>query len=211
MNALASAASGAAAATRGQLTRSRIVRVAGNLFRTQGYECTTVREIAAAAGLQSGSLFFHFNSKEEILMAVLEGGLRRAATVLEQSLARAGSPREALRALLHGHLQAVLVEEPDAFHVALYEWRTLSPPARQRVIALRDEYESRFGRELDRLASAGLVPRGTHLYRLFLLGALNWSLQWYRPGGALDVAALAEGFLAFLLPPAAPARRGGGK
>lgn len=180
--------------------RDIIIKAAGQLFREKGYEGTSVRDLGDAAGIQSGSIFFHFGSKEEILLALLEGGLRRAVAILDRHLAEARTPKQKLSAIMHGHLQAILDEERDAFYVVLRDWRTLSPPSRKKVIALRDEYESHIARTLDELAKTGLIPRNTRLFRLYLLGALNWTVQWYRPDGGLSIDQLADGFLELMLP-----------
>jgi AcrR family transcriptional regulator len=180
--------------------RDIIIKAAGRLFRQKGYEGTSVRDIADAVGLQSGSLFFHFSSKEEILVSLLEGGLRRAVAILDDHLAQARSPEEKLPAILHGHLQAILEVERDAFYVVLRDWRTLSLPSRRKVIALRDEYESHISGALEELARNGIIPANTRLFRLFLLGALNWTVQWYRPDGGLTIDQLADGFLELMLP-----------
>jgi TetR/AcrR family transcriptional regulator, cholesterol catabolism regulator len=180
--------------------REIIVKAAGRLFREKGYEGTSVRDLADAVGLQSGSLFFHFRSKEEILLSLLEGGLRRAVAILDRHLAAAVSPREKVSAILHGHLQAILDEERDAFYVVLRDWRTLSPHSRKKVIALRDEYENRIALSLSELAPSGLIPGNIRLFRLFLLGALNWTVQWYRPDGDLTIGELADSFLELVLP-----------
>jgi TetR/AcrR family transcriptional regulator, cholesterol catabolism regulator len=185
--------------------REIIIKAAGRLFREKGYECTSVRDLATAVGLQSGSLFFHFKSKEEILVSLLEGGLLRAAAILERHLAKAVTPREKLSAILHGHLEAILHEERDAFYVVLRDWRTLSPSSRKKVIALRDQYENRIAISLDELSRTGLIPQNTRLFRLFLLGALNWTVQWYRPDGGLTIEQLADNFLDIMLPGPLPA------
>jgi TetR/AcrR family transcriptional regulator, cholesterol catabolism regulator len=176
------------------------VQAAARLFSEKGYDATTVRDIAEAVQLQSGSLFFHFSSKEEILLSVLEHGTHRALEILDRYLEAAKTPEEKLSAVLHGHLKALLEEERNAFTVVLYDWRTLSPATRREVVAMRDEYESHLGRALDEVAQGGLIQGDTHLFRLFLLGALNWTIRWYKPGGDLTVDELADHFLALLLP-----------
>src|ERR1051326_425382 len=180
--------------------RELIIKTAARLFREKGYESTSVRELADAVNLQSGSLFFHFSSKEEILLSILESGLLRSVAILDRHLAKARTPREKLAAILHGHLAAVLGEERDAFTVVLRDWRGLSPRSRKRVIALRDQYEAHIAKVLDEIAEAELIPRNTRLFRLFLLGALNWTVQWYRPDGDLTIDELAEAFLDLVLP-----------
>jgi hypothetical protein len=115
-------------------------------------------------------------------------------------LAQASTPREKLTAIFHAHLQAILGEERDAFTVVLRDWRALSPSSRRKIIALRDKYEAHLGSAIDDLAKAGLVHPNTRLLRLFLLGALNWTVQWYRSEGELSIDELAEGFLTLVLP-----------
>lgn len=184
--------------------REIIIKAAGRLFREKGYGGTSVRDLADAVGLQSGSLFFHFRSKEEILLSLLEEGLRRAVAILDRHLAAATSPREKLSAILHGHLEAILKEERDAFYVVLRDWRTLSSQSRRKVIALRDEYEERIASALNELGQTGLIPKNTRIFRLFLLGALNWTVQWYKPDGGLTIEQLADNFLDLILPVRSP-------
>ena len=133
------------------------------------------------------------------MLSLLEAGLRRAVAILDEHLRMARFPEESLAAILHAHLQSILNHERDAFYVVLRDWRTLSPPSRKKVIALRDEYESHIARALDELAKTGLIPKDTRLFRLFLLGALNWTVQWYRPDGGLSIDELANGFLELML------------
>jgi AcrR family transcriptional regulator len=94
--------------------REQIVRAAARLFRENGYEATTVRDLADAVSMQSGSLFFHFGSKEEILLAVLKGGLERAEVALERQLVNAVTPQQKLAACFRAHLRTILEEERDA-------------------------------------------------------------------------------------------------
>src|SRR5690349_3161572 len=114
--------------SRANSRRELILKTAARLFRERGYENTTVRDLATAVKMQSGSLFFHFASKEDILLSILERGLLRAVAILDRHLSQAKTPREKLSAILHGHLNAVLFEERDGFTVVLRDWRGLSLP-----------------------------------------------------------------------------------
>ena len=179
--------------------RDLIIRTASRLFRTKGYERTTVRDLADAVGMHSGSLFFHFRSKEEILLAILENGLQHSIQILSRSLANARTPTEKLAAICHGHLKAILEEERDTFTVILSDWYTLSPKSRRKVIALRDQYEAHIDRALKEVTKSGSLHGDIRVFRLFLLGALNWTVQWYRADGDLTVDQLAERFLSIIL------------
>jgi TetR/AcrR family transcriptional regulator, cholesterol catabolism regulator len=179
--------------------RRDLVAVAAGLFRRYGYERTTAREIARAFGVQSGSIFYHFESKEALLVAVMLEGMRQFVDAARGPLAEAHTPRERLRALFFGHLTA-LHGGGDEQAVVIQEWRSLAAKPRRRVVALRDEVEAMWRAVLDESAAAGLVTGDLRLLRLAMLGALNWTLQWYRRDGPLGVRELADGLLAVFVP-----------
>jgi len=180
--------------------RRAIIKAAARLFRHKGYERTTVRDLAKAVRIQSGSIFFHFDSKEQILEAVIEEGMRRAVAALDAAVAQAHSPREKMSAILHTHLRQTLGDERDTFVVLMLDWRALPPRSRLRTVKFRDEYERHIGQVLEDLARDGVVHQNTPLLRLFLLGALNWTILWYRQDGRLTIDELADAFLDLLLP-----------
>jgi AcrR family transcriptional regulator len=179
--------------------RMELVRAAAKLFRDQGYERTTVRDLGNAVGLQSGSLFYHFRTKEEILVAVMALGITATTEQLSEAIARARSPRDKLSALFHVHLNSLLGDNQAALEVMLYEWRSVSAAAKPGLIVLRDRYEALWQEVLDEVAAAGLVKQDTRLLRRTLLGSLHWSVQWYKSEGELSVDALAERMLALVL------------
>ncbi|KJV33411.1 TetR family transcriptional regulator [Aquitalea magnusonii] len=179
--------------------RMELVRAAAKLFRDQGYERTTVRDLGNAVGLQSGSLFYHFRTKEEILVAVMALGITATTEQLSEAIARARSPRDKLSALFHVHLNSLLGDNQAALEVMLYEWRSVSAAAKPGLIVLRDRYEALWQEVLDEAAAAGLVKQDTRLLRRTLLGSLHWSVQWYKSEGELSVDALAERMLALVL------------
>jgi TetR/AcrR family transcriptional regulator, cholesterol catabolism regulator len=182
--------------------RRDLVAAAARLFRRYGYERTTAREIARAFGVQSGSIFYHFESKEALLVAVMLEGMRQFVDAARGPLAAAHTPHERLRALFFGHLIA-LHGGGDEQAVVIQEWRSLSPKPRRGVVALRDEVEAMWREVLDEAAAAGLVTGDLRLLRLAMLGALNWTLQWYQPDGPLGVRELADGLLAVFVPASA--------
>jgi len=181
--------------------RRELVAAAAGLFRRYGYERTTAREIARAFGVQSGSIFYHFENKEALLVAVMLEGMRQFVAAARGPLAQAHSPLERLRALFYGHLTA-LHGGGDEQAVVIQEWRSLSATARRQVVRLRDEVETMWRGALDEAATAGLVAGDLRLLRLAMLGALNWTLQWYQRKGGLGIRDLADGLLAVFVPAA---------
>jgi AcrR family transcriptional regulator len=179
--------------------RGQLVRESARLFREKGYDATSVRDIAAATGLQSGSWVYHFKTKQDILAAVMEEGLEQALERIE-AIAREGlSPRDHFRALLGTHLDTLLEPGQDFIPVLLYEWRSLEPHGRPRVVELQHRYEAVWDDVIRRLQRSGEWALPTRVDRLLMFGALNWIAHWYRPGGPLDAAQLAAEAERFIL------------
>jgi TetR/AcrR family transcriptional regulator, cholesterol catabolism regulator len=164
--------------------RRELLRAAARLFRSRGYSATSTRDIAAAVGMQSGSPFYHFKSKGALLYAVMEEGMRSA--LLRQKEALDGAPagfeaRAFLATLIRTHFDILLGKGSDFIPVMLYEWRSLNARQRAGIAQLQREYDARWLPVIDALAAAGRLRGDPHLSRLFILGALNWSVQWYDP------------------------------
>ncbi len=179
--------------------RADLIRVSARLFREKGFDGTTVRDIADAVGMRSGSPFYHFKSKQEILAAVMEEGLVAGLAETERIVAGDLPPREKFHALVRSHLETVLGEGQDFIPVLLYDWRALSPELQERIIGLKDRYDERWQQVLGLLKQAGLIKSDSKLVRLLLLGAINYSMQWYKPGKGLTIDQLAEQIVAFFL------------
>ncbi len=172
--------------------RGQLIRESARLFRQKGFEATSVRDIAAATGLQSGSWVYHFKTKQDILAAVMEEGLQRALERIEAIGREQLSPREQFRALLRAHLDTILAPGQDFIPVLLYEWRALAKKSRPRVVALQRRYEAVWDQAIAQLQHSGEWAQPTRIDRLLMFGALNWMAHWYRPNGPFDVAQLAE-------------------
>jgi AcrR family transcriptional regulator len=179
--------------------KTLLIAVSARLFREKGFDNTTVRDIAAAAGVQAGSWFYHFKSKQDILQAVIEEGMQQALARIEEVAALGLAPREAFRRLVHTHLETLLSPGQDFVYVMLYEWRALSPEGQLRIVAAKDRYEALWDAVLHELQASGEWPAPGQLDRLWLFGALNWSAQWYRRDAGVSIDELAESAIRFLL------------
>lgn len=190
--------------------RQDLLRAAARLFRQQGFAATSTRDIATAAGMRSGSPFYHFENKEALLAAVMLEGMQRASSqqtdAMRAAAAAAGqtlSARECLRVLVRNHLEVLLGAESDFIPVMLYEWRSLSEVQRQAVNELRREYEAVWVPVLQALHDRGELSGDTSLARLMLFGALNWAVQWFEPGRKKSLDDLTEAALQLFLKDAA--------
>lgn len=176
--------SSASRAPRQDNRRQLLLDVAARLFRERGYHVTSMRDIAHEVGMLSGSIYYHFSSKEELLLAVYEEGLRHIAEQVDAAVAERNTPWERLEAGCTAHLEALL-ELSDYTQVMI---RVLPPEGgkvAERLLELRDQYEARFRKLIDALALPDAADR--RYLRLLLMGGLNWSHVWYRPGGDTPV------------------------
>jgi AcrR family transcriptional regulator len=179
--------------------RGKLLQVAAHLFRNKGYERTTVRDLAGAVGIQSGSIFHHFKSKDEILRAVMEETVRYNTALMRASLAEAGTLRERLLALIRCELQSIMGGSGEAMAVLVYEWRSLSAEGQAKVLALRDIYEDIWLQVLGEAKAAGFIRGDVFITRRFLTGALSWTITWFRADGSMSVDQLAEEALTLVL------------
>lgn len=153
---------------------------AARLFSEKGFGYTSMRDIAGLAGMLPGSLYYHFASKEDLLVAVYAQGVRRIKGAVAAALAREGDAWTRLENACAAHLEALL-EDSDYAQVVIRVRPDDAPEVAPRLIALRDEYEQTFSQAIQALP---LPPRtDRRVLRLMLLGALNWSQTWYRSGG----------------------------
>lgn len=172
--------------------RGKLLQVSAHLFRNKGYERTTVRDLASAVGIQSGSLFHHFKSKDEILRAVMEQTIIYNTALMRAALDEASGVRGQVRALIRCELQSIMGGSGEAMAVLVYEWRSLSREGQTRVLALRDIYEQLWLRVLGDAKEAGYIKGDVFVTRRFLTGALSWTTTWYSPQGSLTLDQLAD-------------------
>jgi AcrR family transcriptional regulator len=185
--------------------RVALLAAAASLFRRKGFSATTTRDIAAAAGMQSGSPFYHFKSKDALLFAVMEEGMRTALSRQRAMVQTPGhaslSPQSQLRQLIQVHFDVLLGPGNDFVPVMLYESRSLPTRQRKQVAQLISEYESLWMPVLTALHAGGQLRAPVGLARLLILGALNWSVQWFDPKKGASVKDLTDAAMALFLKP----------
>lgn len=170
---------------------------AARLFGAQGFHGTSVRDIVGAVDMLPGSLYYHFATKEELLTAVYAEGVRRISERVQAAIAGRTDAWDRLEAACVAHLEALL-EESGYAQVVIRVRPADVPSVAARLVELRDGYERLFVDLVAELPVRSDVDRRG--LRLLLLGALNWSQTWYRPGRA-DPRAIARQFVRFLHAP----------
>lgn len=171
-----------------------LIHASGKLFAEKGYHAASVRDIASAVGMTSGSFFYHFETKEDVLIAVLEFGMNEGAGIVRNRLENAHGARQRLRALVLGHLEALHSEYSYAHKVWMREWRQIPPEKRTSLDGLRQEYRDIWSGVLEEVKAEGLISSDpTFFYRL-AIGAINWTVHWLHEPTPAQLEDLSEEF-----------------
>lgn len=159
----------------------QLLDAAASHFAAKGYRETTIRGISGTIEMLPGSVYYHFPSKHELLLAVYEEGVRRMLRRLEAAPGtRSPDPWKRVEATLVAHLDAIL-DQSDYARVLIAVRPDQVPEVSGELRALRDQYETHFAKTIADLP----LPRGTdrRMLRLMLIGAANWAQIWYDPRG----------------------------
>ena len=186
--------------TKADKTRARLIQVAKRLVQEDGSDRVTLRRIAAGAKMKAGSIYYHFDSRDEIIRAVLESGVGGARTAVMQAIAAAGrasSPLDRLRAALRAHLAYTLQEH---FSSRLKAIRRLPKRLRDHHMKQEREYAAIFADLFAEAHKKGLLRSGFNLsvVRMLTMGALTWVAEWYNPDGPLSPDDVADELMRLL-------------
>ncbi|WP_153338541.1 TetR/AcrR family transcriptional regulator [Nocardia aurantia] len=181
--------------------RTELLALAAELFAERGLRATTVRDIADAAGILSGSLYHHFDSKESMVDEILRGFLDDLFGRYREIVAANLSARDTLEALVIASYESF-----DHSHaaVAIYqaEAKRLSGTPRFDYI---DEYNREFREIWSRVLHEGVADGSfrpeldVELALRFLRDTVWVAVRWYRPGGRITVGTLAKQYLTIVL------------
>ena len=177
--------------------REELTRQAARLFAEKGYHGTSIGDLAAAMGVQKGSLYAHISSKQDLLYETMAEGARAFHAGLD-AIPDQLPATEKIRLALRSHL-AVVAEQLDVATVFVQEWRYLEGDRRDEIVAERRRYEDRIralfreGRDLWELRA----DLDDATAALLVLSAVNWAYTWLQPGR--DTDALADRFYSLLI------------
>ncbi len=176
------------------MTKEEILEVAAQIFSKKGFHAASMQDIAEAVHLQKASLYHHVNSKQEILLELLNRALdliiERVSVVCESSV----PPEDKLRHAIRPYLQT-LSEYDYLAAVLLLEYRSLKPELRNRHIPRRDRFESLWRGLIQEGVQAGSFRcHSPSLATRALLGTMNWTITWFRRDGPLTIEEIADQF-----------------
>jgi AcrR family transcriptional regulator len=170
----------------------QIRMTAERLFRERGYLATSVREIGEAVGMRGASLYHHIGGKEDLLWTIASRAADDFFAALRPVLAEEAAAPVKLRRAIIAHI-GVITRHLDASAVYFSEWRHLSDERRAEFMRRRDEYEGCFRSILWQGIREGHFAAVDEKFAArFVLSALNWTHQWYRPDGAMTPEAIGQ-------------------
>jgi AcrR family transcriptional regulator len=181
--------------------REELLAIAAQVFAAQGYNATTVRKIADAAGILAGSLYYHFDSKESMLDEILSGFLDELWARYDAVLGAGLGPKETLEALvtesfreIDRHLDAVAIYQKESRHLG-------TRPHFAYLVESQQKFEKAWLGTLERgvatkVFRADLDVRLT--YR-FVRDTVWVAASWYRPGGRHSPEEIARQYLSMVL------------
>jgi TetR/AcrR family transcriptional regulator, cholesterol catabolism regulator len=177
--------------------RDELTRQAARLFAERGFHGTSMGDLAAAMGVQKGSLYSLTGSKQELLFETMRTGAAAFHAALD-SIPDEAPAVERIRLALRAHLR-VVAEQLDVATVFTREWRYLQGAHRDTVLAERRSYEDRWRTLFRDGVEAGELRTDLDVgaAALLALSAANWAYTWLAAGR--DTDGLADRFTAVLV------------
>ncbi len=176
-----------------------ILEAAALIFSQKGFHAASMQDIAQAVNRQKASLYYHFDSKQEILLALLDQALDLLIARMQEVMDAPAPVDEKLRQAMQVYL-TTLLEHRDLASVLLLEHRSLEAELQSRHIPRRDRFE-RLWRDLiqEGVAAGRFNAAEPDMAGRALLGVMNWTITWYRPDGKLSAAEIAGQFAELFL------------
>ncbi len=171
-----------------------LLDVAAKLFAEKGYKETTMRNIASEIGILPGSVYYHFPSKQELLLAVYEKGVEGLIARVDAAICQKNDPWERLEAAVVAHLDTIL-NKGDYARVMIGVLPEKVPDLHTDLVELRNRYEQPFKELVNALPVKADVNK--KMLRLMLLGSMNWTQHWFQPGQETP-AEIARTFVRYL-------------
>lgn len=181
------------------MTRDDILDAAAQVFRQKGFHGASMSDIAGALDVQKASLYHHVESKQEILLALLDRALVMLTEHISAISAQSLPADQKLRLMIRGYLSA-LADNADLTAVLLFEHRSLDKKSHARHVPQRDTFEALWRDVLNEGVRTKVFDlKDTGLAIRALMGVMNWTLTWYRPEGGKSIEQIADEYSDFVL------------
>ena len=191
-------AAGTPRARRRDRQRDAILRAAAQLFRERGVADTGMREIAEAADVSAANLYHYFDGKGDLLFYCQDRALDRMLAAVAAARRATRSATERLRLVFTAHLHTLLDDIDGA--TAHLQIGSLPSPQRRAIVAKRDRYERALRRLItDGIRSGDCIDVDAAVAARAALGAMNWTVAWFRPEGPQTAEAVGETIVRLLV------------
>lgn len=162
-------------------THERILRVATELFAERGFHATGVTEIGERANVKRGALYYHINSKDDLLFAIMHRHVAELIEEAETIVTDHPDPEERLRSLVRASLRKVEERRPE---VILWqrEMHALTGQYATKMVALRGEYENYWSSALAQGVAEGVFESADPVVVKGLIGMVGYTYLWLREG-----------------------------
>ena len=179
------------------VTRQRVLDAAARTFSLNGYAATTINDIATCAEMQGGSIYYYFESKDQILQEVLDVGITRVFSAVRMAVAAlpaASGFTQKLRVAVTAHL-TMLLQQGDYTSANIRVFEQAPPTVKEQNRRLREAYAEYWRELLSSGQRSGEIRRSADVtvLRLMLRGARNWAVNWDRPD-RMPISDLADKF-----------------
>jgi AcrR family transcriptional regulator len=172
--------------------RDKVLAAAVQLFAEYGYHAATMRDIARMAGIQAASIYYHYASKQALLVEVMETHMRQLNANLEQIVSKQDTVQQRLYEAISSHIRLHTTYKSEFFIIDT-EIRSLKGENRGEVLALRDQYEDLFQKLLREGMEQGVLRQTDVKVSSYAIIAMCTEVaQWFRPSGRLSVQQVIE-------------------
>jgi AcrR family transcriptional regulator len=172
--------------------RNKVLAAAVQLFAEYGYHASTMRDIARIAGIQAASIYYHYASKQALLVEVMETHMRQLNANLEHIVSKQDTVQQRLYEAISNHIRLHTTYKSEFFIIDT-EIRALKGENRGEVLALRDQYEDLFQKLLREGMEQGVLRQTDVKVSSYAIIAMCTEVaQWFRPSGRLSVQQVIE-------------------
>lgn len=169
---------------RGADRQRQLLAAAVQIFRTQGYDATSLQDLADAIGIQKGSVYHYIRTKEDLLFAIIDNVHKQMFRLNVAWMAPEGDPLQRIRSFIEGHVKASVANLEGA-EIYFRDFRALNAEHKASIIEIRDVYEGQLRSLIQDAAEQGeLRPQIDPAFATrMVFGMINWVFFWYRPAG----------------------------
>jgi len=171
--------------------RDHLLHAAARVFAERGYDRTSMRDLARASGMSLAGMYYYVKGKEDLLLQIQRICFERVYEGAQAAVAPESSAEGRLAAFIRHHV-TFFVSHMDEMKVLAHEAESLTGTSLDEVRRLKRQYVDYLIALLGALDGRAGDSAQRHVAAFTLFGMMNWIYTWYRPGGPVGVAQLAD-------------------